>query len=248
MEGTAALYAALAAAQGKLKNPEKTKEAVVKGKSKATGRAFEMRYKYADIADVLNAVRPVLAREGLSVAQHTRVTDAQYLFVDTILMHEQGGAIRSEFPVCPVVTDQQKMGGSLTYARRYALCSLLGIAAEEDIDRADQVQEAFESGSRQAPPLPNQAPASQAGTAPDFPEDPAEVAPVSYDDQDIRAWAAPFANALKKADTVRMVEDWFNQNENHLGALQGVAPKLHDRIQAIRSQRISELTPDEKEQ
>jgi len=247
---TKRIYGALAAAQGKLKNPEKTKEAVVKGKSKSTGRAYEMRYKYADIADVLNAVRPILAKEDLAVAQHTRVSDNQYLFVDTILYHGDGGSIKSEFPVCPVVADQQKMGGSLTYARRYALCALLGIAAEEDIDRADQVAEDFESGKRQAPPLGEQKQEERpAGKVPDFPapDAPAEVKPVTGSDEDIRAWATPFANTIKKAPSATIMADWFDSNKDHIEHLAIVAPKLSQRLTDISKARVEALAKETEE-
>lgn len=91
-------------------------------------------YKYADIADVLAAVRPVLGRHGIALVQSTRATDSPgRLILDTVLMHD-GGTISSEFPITVGGLDPQKVGAVMTYARRYQLCSILGIAAEDDLD------------------------------------------------------------------------------------------------------------------
>lgn len=126
------LFAALAKAQGEMPTIAKTKQAKVKGQSKE-GRSFEYSYAYADIADVLEAVLPVLSRHGLSVTQPT-VVDGPALMIATRLGHSSGQWIESLYPVCSINGDHQKMGGAMTYARRYALCSLLGIAADEDTD------------------------------------------------------------------------------------------------------------------
>lgn len=126
------VFTALAAAQADLQNPNKTKTAKVKGVSK-TGRDYEMTYKYADIADVLNDARPVLAKHGLCIVQATGI-DGGALLVRTRLGHNSGQWVESEYPVSAVNGDHQKMGAALTYSRRYALCAMIGVAAEEDLD------------------------------------------------------------------------------------------------------------------
>jgi hypothetical protein len=132
MTETAGLYEALANAQADIRNPEKTKTAKVKGKTK-TGAAYEYEYKYADIADVLSGALPVFSKHGLAILQPTRVENGQ-LFIETIITHKSGESTSSTYPVCGINNDHQGMGAAMTYARRYALCSMIGVAAEEDTD------------------------------------------------------------------------------------------------------------------
>ncbi len=138
-EATNEIATALAAAQGEFTVIEKRKHAKIKTNS---GRDFG--YAYADISDVLAAVLPHLSKHGLSVIQPTCVIEAG-LFITTRLMHASGQWIESDYPVCSINGDHQKMGGALTYSRRYALCSMLGVSADEDVDgqpaaNADEVQ------------------------------------------------------------------------------------------------------------
>lgn len=121
--------AALATAQGEFPQIIKTSTATVTGRDGRQGYS----YKYADIADVLKQILPVLAKHKLAVIQPT-VIDGSGLFIKTRLVHASGQWIESEYPVCSVNGDHQKMGGAMTYARRYALCSLIGVAADEDTD------------------------------------------------------------------------------------------------------------------
>lgn len=125
--------AALAAAQGELPIVEKNKTGKVSGVSKS-GAKYEYSYKYADIADVYAAALPVLSKHGLCVVQPT-IVESGSIFIRTRLIHGASGQwLESDYPVCSISGDHQKMGGALTYARRYAGCSLIGIVAEDDVD------------------------------------------------------------------------------------------------------------------
>ena len=98
-----------------------------------TNKGYSYSYNYADLADVLDAVRPVLAKHGLAVAQTVMLESS----LNSWLLHTSGQWIRSEYGVVlgeDVPDTPQARGSALTYARRYALCALLGIAAEEDDD------------------------------------------------------------------------------------------------------------------
>lgn len=121
------IHTALCAAQAEIKNPPKNKKAEV-GK---------YSYMYADIADVLETILPVLTAHGIAVSQETRIDDNQ-MILKTILTHGASEtSISSDYPVCSLNGDHQKMGGALTYARRYALCTMVGVAPAEDLDGAD---------------------------------------------------------------------------------------------------------------
>jgi len=134
------LYEALAAAQADLENPKKNKTATVKGTSRKTGKSYEMTYKYADIGDVLKTVLPVLSRHGLSVSQPTKILENNSVILVTRIAHKSGEFMESEYPVSGPNNDHQAMGAALTYARRYALTSLIGVSAVDDNDGSDAAQ------------------------------------------------------------------------------------------------------------
>jgi hypothetical protein len=127
------IVTALAAAQGEFPKIGKNKQASVKGVAKASGREYSIGYNYADIADVISAIAPVLSKHGIAYIQPTVLTDNGML-VCTRIMHKSGQWIESDYPVSGITGDHQKMGGALTYARRYSLSTMIGVAAEEDVD------------------------------------------------------------------------------------------------------------------
>ena len=125
------LAAALAAAQTAM--PPVHKDKTAKVTSKRTGQTYT--YEYADLASILSVVRPVLGAEGLAITQRTQIR-GNALIVITELRHASGEVIDCEYPVGQIEQSHQDMGAALTYARRYALCGLIGIAADEDDDGA----------------------------------------------------------------------------------------------------------------
>jgi len=128
----AALTAALARAQGKFPTIPKGSTATVTPSSGKPGYT----YKYAELGDVLAAVRPVLSEEGLALTQPT-VREAGKLILRTTLRHTGGGELVSELELGANPNSPQAFGGSLTYLRRYEACTLLGIAPEDDRDAQD---------------------------------------------------------------------------------------------------------------
>lgn len=116
-ETTAALDVALAAAQGEMKDPEKTK--------------WNPHFKkhYADVQDGLAAVRPVLSKHGIGLVQATSILDG-FVVVTTRLIHK-GEWIESVYPVGAATLQHQTLMGNLTYARRAGLFGLVGIAPDD---------------------------------------------------------------------------------------------------------------------
>jgi hypothetical protein len=90
--------------------------------------------RYADLASVLNACRDALNEEGLAVVQTVERLPEGGCFLRSTLLHTSGEQISSEYPVCPVKPDPQALGSAVTYARRYSLMALVGIAPEDDDD------------------------------------------------------------------------------------------------------------------
>jgi hypothetical protein len=121
------LGGALAAFQAELPAVKKTKTAVVKTKT-----GGEYRYTYADLADVSAAVLPLLGKHGLSFSSRPMLSGDRFVLAYTLL-HESGDLLSGEYPL-PASGSAQELGSAITYARRYSLCSIVGVAAEEDDD------------------------------------------------------------------------------------------------------------------
>lgn len=139
-DNVAQLAEALAAAQGEFTNPDRTKTAKVKGKSK-DGTPFEYDYKYSDLADIFTVVRAPMSKFGLAILQTSRYDrGTQEAVVRTTLLHKSGEWIRSELRFPWEGTKIQDLGSCFTYLRRYSLSAMIGIAPEEDDDgkAADQ--------------------------------------------------------------------------------------------------------------
>lgn len=128
------LASALAKAQAKFGNPPRSHEGKVSGTTKA-GKPYEYRYRYADLADTIGAVREHLNAEGLSVVQMIEPDGNGGLLLGTQIIHSSGQWIRGDVTIPPGLSSQD-LGSALTYRRRYALSAMLGIAAEDDDDGA----------------------------------------------------------------------------------------------------------------
>jgi hypothetical protein len=144
-DGVNELAAALAAAQGEFPTIEKNRTGHLPDAVPRRGNGSR-EYKYADLADVLKGVLPVLSKNKLAVLQPTFV-EGGHIFVRTRLVHASGQWIECEYPVCAIHVDHQRMGSALTYAKRYALCALLGVAAEEDNDGTTAIGDGERTGS-----------------------------------------------------------------------------------------------------
>lgn len=188
---TAEIYAALAAAQGEIANPQKDKTANVPTK---TGGSYS--YAYADIADVLSTVRPVLSKHGLAVVQLT-VIEERDMMLRTRIAHKSGQFIESDYPVCQIGGDHRVMGAALTYARRYALCPMLGIAADQDTD-GETAAEAPRRQDRRGPP-----PAPKPAAAPPALPKPSEAA---------LAYAVDAETAIMNSDDAGDLLRWWNSD------------------------------------
>jgi hypothetical protein len=136
-ESIGAIAAALAKAQGELSNPEKSLMATIRSPfSHGDDRAF----RYASLASGLDIVRKCLGQHEIATFQATTIEqNTGHIRLTTLLAHASGEWISSDWPVCPIseTVNPQRMGAALTYARRYALFALVGIAGEDDLDAPD---------------------------------------------------------------------------------------------------------------
>ena len=133
----ASLAAALAKAQAELVNPEKSLTATIR--SDGPGRA-DQTFRYAPLSSGLDIVRKALGQHEIATVQTTAIDQsAGMVNLTTVLAHSSGEWIASDWPVCAVAdtVSPHRMGAALTYARRYALFTLVGIAGEDDVDAPD---------------------------------------------------------------------------------------------------------------
>ncbi len=136
-ESIGTIAAALAKAQAELTNPEKSLVATIRSPFPREG---DRTFRYAPLSSGLDIVRKGLGRYEIATIQTTAIDkDAGLLRLTTMLAHSSGEWISSEWPVCPIadIASAQRMGAALTYARRYALFTLVGIAGEDDLDAPD---------------------------------------------------------------------------------------------------------------
>lgn len=155
------LAKALASAQAELVNPTKNKKGTVRGRTK-DGQPYSYDYSYADFGDALHKIRPVLAKHGVAFVQIPISEEIGVRLVTRIMFEDEW--MEGDYPIWHAAPGQknqatggifghQDFGGALSYAKRYALFSILGISGEDDTgegrDGAD------ESISRQtvAPPV-----------------------------------------------------------------------------------------------
>ena len=133
----ATIAAALAKAQMELTNPEKSLVGTIRS---PFPREADRTFRYAPLSTGLDIVRKGLGRHEIATIQSTEIDkEAGLLRLTTILAHSSGEWVSSEWPVCQIsdIASAQRMGAALTYARRYALFTLVGIAGEDDLDAPD---------------------------------------------------------------------------------------------------------------
>ena len=132
-ETVAAIATALAKAQIDLSNPEKAMIGTVYNNQSGTPQSF----RYASLSSGLDIVRKALGGQQIAIAQTTDIDRANgTVNLITLLLHTSGEWISSDWPVCQLseTSAPRRMGAALTYARRYALFTMVGIAGEDDLD------------------------------------------------------------------------------------------------------------------
>jgi hypothetical protein len=130
------IAAALAKAQAQLVNPEKSLVGTIRSDQTS---GLERSFRYAPLSSGLDIVRKTLSQHEIATVQTTSIDESVGIVrLSTVLAHASGEWIASDWPVCPIndTAAPHRMGAALTYARRYALFTLVGIAGEDDLDAA----------------------------------------------------------------------------------------------------------------
>jgi ERF superfamily len=136
-ETIGAIAGALAKAQTELTNPEKSLTATIHA---VFPREEDRTFRYASLSSGLDLVRKCLGQHEIATIQTTAIDrEAGFIHLTTVLAHSSGEWMSSDWPVCSIseTNAPHRMGAALTYARRYALFTLIGIAGEDDLDAPD---------------------------------------------------------------------------------------------------------------
>lgn len=194
-EPMGALAAALAKAQGEMKNAAFNR------------KNPHFKSNYADLAGIRDTVTPILAKHGLAVVQAVDVLETGASVLRTTLMHEGGGSINAAYPLPANHGEPQKFGSALTYARRYSLAAICNIASEED----DDGNAASEPNKAQTRP-----PAQTPQTATDHEPPPRAL---SQAEAAVK-WVQDSIGKLAKFKTLAEIDEWEAKNWNAIDKLQ----------------------------
>jgi hypothetical protein len=195
----------------------------------STNPAFKS--KYADLASVMDACLPALNKHGIAVFQPT-VDDETGRYVQTILAHVSGDKIECRVPLIVSKNDMQGYGSAVTYARRYGLMGMAGIAPEDDDGNA----------AAKAPP-----PKSHASTEAlrDAWRD--SVMDGLPDDATPRMKAQAFALAICMdfaVKTLPTLEGRWNRHKAIIDSLKDKYPDLHEQVVDAYEMKRNEITDD----
>jgi hypothetical protein len=157
-----ALAAALAKAQAEIANPEKSLTATIVSPFPCEG---SRTFRYAPLSSGLDLVRKCLGQHEIATVQTTAIDrDSSLIRLTTTLVHASGEWVSSDWPVCPVseTAAPHRLGTALTYARRNALFTLVGIAGEDDLDAPELTIAGLAPEAQKRPPGPEQGPGGRA--------------------------------------------------------------------------------------
>jgi ERF superfamily len=247
-ERVGALAAALAKAQAEIANPEKSLTATIVSPFPREG---SRTFRYAPLSSGLDLVRKCLGQHEIATVQATAIDHQSGLIsLTTTLVHASGEWVSSDWPVCPLIETAapHRLGAALTYARRYALFTLVGIAGEDDLDAPDLVPATGPLVSQDGPLGPDKEAAAgrplqapEKRTRSERSRPPALSAEASDElcrrllleieqlehTESLAGWAQqalPLKNQLSRSDA-QALEEAFSAKLSQLGDLQSAAPK-----------------------
>jgi hypothetical protein len=241
-ESVAALASALAKAQAELVNPEKSLTATIR-----TGRPGdgERSFRYAPLSSGLDIVRKTLGQHEIATLQTTAIDQtAGMVNLTTTLAHASGEWIASDWPVCPIAetANPQRMGAALTYARRYALFTLVGIAGEDDLDAPDLCDGPLSPSAVDGPFKPtDRLPPSRPGNGHDRRGRKGDM-PVTLDPERSAALREKLLNEVSNITSVDAAAAWAREALTGKNSLTATDAKL---VEDAFERRLSELPSSE---
>lgn len=204
------LAAALAKAQGKIAAPLKRRKVDF-----LDNKNRRVHYNYADLADVIDCIRKPLKEHGLAILHKLGYSPSGQMYgMTTILMHESGEFESAWYPLPDPLNGEirpQEFGSALTYARRYSLTALLGIASEED----DDGQSAAPAGKeKKAAPKSSSAAAQKSPVTPKGSQGTDSTGPGSLPgfNSTVEAPKAPSVDQIGRLFAIAKAREWTEEN------------------------------------
>jgi hypothetical protein len=216
-ESIGAIAAALAKAQAELTNPEKSLTATIRA---SNPRESDKTFRYAALSSGLEIVRKALGLHEIATVQATAIDqEAGLIRLTTTLAHSSGEWLSSERPVCPVseTASPRRMGAALTYARRYALFTLVGIAGEDDLDAPDLNADDKADLCRKAGLIPSASGEPEVDKGPAVPQEPrrakiARTAKIALTEPESAAERARMIAEIERLQSSDEAADWVYSN------------------------------------
>jgi hypothetical protein len=237
------LVESLAKAQAEIKAPDRNRTVNVTTRDQAKSYAF----KYATLDHIIEVIRAPLTKNGLWFTQIMKAdTDGTYI-LDTRLLHSSGQWLATQVPLIVEGGSNQQFGSALTFMRRYALTSLLGIAAEEDDDAntadgntVNQVQD-----RKPVAPKPDvmETRPDPISSGPMY-DAPSPIPVPMKDDESGSDWVAfgkELIAAVKGAKTSEQAEGWNVANSKALDEMSQSAPKLYANLNSALIKAVADL-------
>lgn len=234
------LVTALAQAQAEIKSPERNRTVNVTPRSGGTGYSFS----YATLDHIIEAIRGPLTKNGLWFTQILREDGGTYI-LDTRLLHNSGQWLACQTPLLFEGGGNQQFGSALTFMKRYALTSLLGIAAEED-DDANAADGNTVNQVQDRKPLPPKPDVIVTNDKP--PARPQDIAPYKLEvgltaDQSGSDWVG-FGKLLiafiKAAPSAEVAQQWREVNQDALSEMEKAAAKTYTNLSMSIIKAINE--------
>lgn len=222
---------ALAKAQAAFTNPPRNREVTVRS-DKGT-----YTFAYATFDAILDSVRKPLTENGISYAQTVEFDDAGKPRVVTTLMHESGQWLASRLPIVfdGEKRNNQAFGSALTYAKRYGLTAILGVAADEDDDANGADGNGIERKTDRAPAKQPTVKTAAPAAVPPAPQ------------RTARQWADDAIKTVKAMRTPEEIGGWQAANKADLDKLEGKASAEYTRLIDAINERLDALRPQAAE-
>lgn len=216
------VYSALAAAQSEM------------GKALKKSENPHFRSKYADLGAVMDACLPALTANGISVVQPVEITETGERYVRTVLFHGASEtSTETRIPLILGKQDMQGLGSTMTYARRYGLMAMAGIAPEDDDGNAAA------NNAKSAPMGGGLGDAWKDGVLDSLPED---ASPREKAEAFAKALCEGFATKGTERSTKALENEW-DRRRAIIGQLEQRFPDLHAQVVDAYENRINELSP-----
>lgn len=236
-DSIAQIAAALSVAQADITSPPRNREVTVKTKGGGT-----YKFKYATLDTIIDHVREPLTKNGLWFVQTLANGDGKYR-LETSLIHSSGEWLRSETPLLVNENGSQAFGSALTYMKRYALCAMLGVAADEDDD--GNAADGKEATIQERPERPR-APRKQDAPTVELPKEPGLIRVPNIEDPKVRweAWGKAMSAAIDGAESIDELDRWMNANDPALRNMGQDVKAWADRLIDRATDRRDHLAPN----